>query len=107
MKINKILITCIGLFILYIFQLLDIVLTYFGLHIYGVEAEGNPLVKYIIYNTNILVGLLLIKIPAILLIFYILKYLEKLYTNRLFYFVILLNLIYFISTLMWLYLLLL
>jgi hypothetical protein len=54
------------------FQLLDGFLTYLGLYLYGVDAEGNPLIKMAINSLGVAGGLSLAKFITISIIFTIL-----------------------------------
>jgi hypothetical protein len=82
--------------------ILDGILTYIGLNIYGIEAEGNPLVKYLISLAETpQKGLIILKavVVGLLCITYRLIYHIRV---RL---LILLNILYFLVVLSWVYVL--
>lgn len=93
---------CANLALLYLLQIADTVLTIWGVSIYGMAAEGNPIIKYLMVNYGILRGLLLVKVPALIFISILIIYATELYTKSLKNIVILLNIVYFVVSIMWL-----
>jgi len=49
-------------------QVADATLTGFGVNTFGIGAEGNPLVKYVMVELGVIPGLILVKMFAILCI---------------------------------------
>jgi len=49
----------------------DTLMTLYNIHYYGIEIEGNPLIKYAMECTNPLAGILLFKIIGIVAITYV------------------------------------
>jgi hypothetical protein len=92
----------INLIILYFLQIIDTGLTIWGVSVYGIEAEGNPLIKYLMVNFGAIKGLLLVKIPALILIHFLLIRADKIYTTNIKNIIISINLLYLIAALMWL-----
>jgi uncharacterized membrane protein len=56
---------------LVLLQVLDALLTYRGLSIFGLEIEANPLIRILIERLGSFFGLLLVKSIAVLAVFYL------------------------------------
>jgi len=57
----------------------DIITTLYNIHCYGIEIEGNPLLKYVMECTNPLAGILLLKIVGIVGITYVVSLIGEYY----------------------------
>ena len=56
------------LFITYaLCHVLDMVLTYFGIQRFGLESEGNPIVRWAITHWGFFWAAVIIKVPAIIM----------------------------------------
>lgn len=60
-----------------ILQLLDGLLTYIGVTLFGSEAEGNYLIRYLIETIGLELGLIIPKITAIALIYFLYRQINK------------------------------
>ena len=57
----------------------DTLMTLYNIHYYGIEIEGNPLIKYVMECTNPLAGILLLKIVGIVGITYVVSLIGEYY----------------------------
>ncbi|HMO17130.1 MAG TPA: DUF5658 family protein [Oligoflexia bacterium] len=63
--------SCFPFLALFLFQILDFAFTYSGIYIFGSAIEANPIVRFQIENWGPLSGLLLVKLPAVFLLYFL------------------------------------
>jgi len=96
--------TLLILFLIYL-QVMDLVFTRIGLHLYGIDAEGNPIVKYLVSHLGIDFGLISVKLVAILLLMWFLTNVTRVYSRRLVVILVFLSIIYSFALYTWIVLL--
>lgn len=93
------------LWVLAICQLFDGVLTYIGItHFQTFEAEGNPLIKFLMHMSNGFVGLLAVKSVALFIIF-VLSYVYGKKDMKMSKGLLFLTCIYLVAVILWFYVL--
>jgi len=88
-------------------QILDFVYTYIGITHFGVDAEGNPLIQYLVSRLGVIIGLGFPKVLGISIVIYIYRsLLEAVKLNRyILSLLVFVTLIYVIGMLEWTYVL--
>lgn len=95
-------INTIQIYFLILMQILDGVLTYFGVCSAGLWIEGNPLVRYVMSTCGILGGLLLVKTMAILILLTSLLFVSEIRNQKsLFLSLLLVNVCYVLAVYYW------
>lgn len=82
-------------------QILDGTLTYMGVTWFSLDAEGNPLIKYIMETLGIICGLVVVKLGAIGIIYY----LKNICTKPVLVSLMLLSVVYSNVVALWVYVL--
>lgn len=89
------------LVLLLVLQIFDGLFTYIGVSTHGIDIEGNPLIKIIIYYLTPLYGLILVKGLAVFLLALAIKEVNRIYSKRLLFFIIFLNSLYLFAVYTW------